>query len=364
MAIYVVCPHCGATRYVRDELLGKRLRCAKCQEVIETVDGAQMGSAREGVHERSRQRTPWEGADDAVMRDPERWRRGRAERGDERDHGARDKKHTPLGLILGLAGGGLALALITIVVVLALPKEQAKAPDVAQKMPAEWEARRIHIRSVEPEATKLAAAGSQQRSFVKTYGLTHKDLEAISSLPSVAAALPTRTIVQEIRRLNSLHTGTLTACTPELAEHFDLTPASGRFFSPDDNREQKKVVVLGAVTAQRLFPANDAIGESVIINKHAYEVIGVLRENHGPLGPYHRVSEGAFIPLLTYRARFGETVFVRPDRREGERVQLSEIHVFVCAAREVPATLESIRTLLEESHSQEDWEIRTPFAAP
>src|SRR5262249_35709359 len=154
---------------------------------------------------------------------------------DDRDDAAPGRKRARLCLILGLAGGGLALVLSMVVVVSALQKDQAKAPDLAQKMRGqEWEARRIHIRSVEPKNAAGAGPG-QQRVFVKSYGLTHKDLEGISALPSVAAALPTRTIVQEIRRLNALHTGTLIACTPELAEHFALTPASGRFFSPDEN---------------------------------------------------------------------------------------------------------------------------------
>ena len=56
----------------------------------------------------------------------------------------------------------------------------------------------------------------------------------------------------------------------------NLKVKSGRFIMPIDNDKTTKVVVLGSIVADELFPAGDAVGNTINIKSVPYKVIGVL----------------------------------------------------------------------------------------
>lgn len=71
----------------------------------------------------------------------------------------------------------------------------------------------------------------------------------------------------------------------------------GRYFEPSDFSDHRQVVIFGIHAAQKLFNGYPPVGESVQIDGHVFEVIGVLKEkiqdssNNGP------DNENAFIPF-------------------------------------------------------------------
>lgn len=71
----------------------------------------------------------------------------------------------------------------------------------------------------------------------------------------------------------------------------------GRYFEPSDFSDHRQVVIFGVHAAQKLFNGYPPVGESVQIDGHVFEVIGVLKEkiqdssNNGP------DNENAFIPF-------------------------------------------------------------------
>src|SRR5207244_99408 len=81
-----------------------------------------------------------------------------------------------------------------------------------------------------------------------------------------------------------------------------LNIAEGRYFEPDDFTEHRHVVIFGPHAAQKLFNGFPPVGESVQIEGHAFQVIGVLQtkiqdsSNNGP------DNENAFLPFDTMRA--------------------------------------------------------------
>jgi putative ABC transport system permease protein len=80
-----------------------------------------------------------------------------------------------------------------------------------------------------------------------------------------------------------------------------LNIAEGRYFEPADFTEHRQVVIFGAHAAQKLFNGFPPVGESVQIEGHVFQVIGVLQNkiqdssNNGP------DNENAFVPFDAMR---------------------------------------------------------------
>ena len=75
----------------------------------------------------------------------------------------------------------------------------------------------------------------------------------------------------------------------------------GRYFEPADFTDHRQVVIFGPHAAQKLFNGYPPVGESVEIEGHVFQVIGVLQtkiqdsSNNGP------DNENAFVPFDTMR---------------------------------------------------------------
>jgi putative ABC transport system permease protein len=76
-----------------------------------------------------------------------------------------------------------------------------------------------------------------------------------------------------------------------------LNVAQGRYFEPADFTDHRQVVIFGPHAAQKLFNGYPPVGESVEIEGHVFQVIGVLANkiqdssNNGP------DNENAFVPF-------------------------------------------------------------------
>src|SRR5262249_10170846 len=210
----------------------------------------------------------------------------------------------------------------------------------------------IVVRSVRP------AGDSARRAWVETYGLTHTDRERIAALPAVRQAVPGRRLPHEARRPSRFSLANAVAPPPEYAEVKGLRPAEGRFLIEEDGHHVRNVAVLGATVADQLFLGEEPVGATIILGGSAYVVVGVLRdedERRGGLAAWE-ANRGSYLPLRTCQARFGERVrIIRGGTRRAEAVALYAILVTVRAPGDVPATVEDIREILEQTHPQQDW---------
>ena len=94
----------------------------------------------------------------------------------------------------------------------------------------------------------------------------------------------------------------------------------GRYFEPDDFTSHRQVVIFGPHAAQKLFNGFPPVGESVEIEGHVFQVIGVLKNkiqdssNNGP------DNENAFIPFdmmrLLANQRDPDSIVFEPDSPE------------------------------------------------
>ncbi|MGN6183560.1 MAG: ABC transporter permease [Thermoanaerobaculia bacterium] len=89
----------------------------------------------------------------------------------------------------------------------------------------------------------------------------------------------------------------------EARKHFPV--AGGRWLSPQDDINRRRVVFLGDEMATDLFGKENGVGKTILINNAPYIVVGIMQ---------HKTQMGAYggpdaqhgtIPINTFRAQFG-----------------------------------------------------------
>ena len=99
-----------------------------------------------------------------------------------------------------------------------------------------------------------------------------------------------------------------TASIPTTRPSATGRPSSGDFFTADDVRSIRKVVVLGNTVAQNLFPGQDPVGSEIQIRNSVYKVVGVL----APKGQTASGSDSDDVVLDAVHHRLGHAL--RPRR--------------------------------------------------
>jgi len=89
----------------------------------------------------------------------------------------------------------------------------------------------------------------------------------------------------------------------EARKHYPV--AGGRWLSPEDEQQRRRVVFLGDELAKDIFGTENPIGKTLLINNAPYTVIGVM-QHKTQMGMYGGPDANhAIIPLSTARAQFG-----------------------------------------------------------
>jgi putative ABC transport system permease protein len=129
------------------------------------------------------------------------------------------------------------------------------------------------------------------------------DAEAIAKqVERIAAVAPSQRTNQQIIA-NGLNWNTrIEGVTPPYLTARDWQVGQGRFFDEAEERQARKVVVLGLTVANELFPNMDPIGQIVRIRGGAYEVIGVMASK-GQSGFGQDQDDVALAPLTTVTRR-------------------------------------------------------------
>jgi putative ABC transport system permease protein len=70
----------------------------------------------------------------------------------------------------------------------------------------------------------------------------------------------------------------VTGSLPPFGEIRSIWIGKGRFYGWNDEREARRVAVLGSDARKQLFASREAIGETIQLGEHPYTVIGVMRE--------------------------------------------------------------------------------------
>jgi putative ABC transport system permease protein len=220
----------------------------------------------------------------------------------------------------------------------------------------------IIIRGVKPPES---ATTTQQR--IAVYGLTYDDYDLFSSIDAVTRRVPMRIFSQEMRHLDRKHNGRLVATLPEYAEVNQLDMARGRFLTREDDENMTNVAVLAANTADKLFPFEDPVDQSVRLGTYLYRIVGVVqpRMPTGGTGGSQAAedfNDDVYIPLKTCRVRFGDTITIRrAGSFQREQVPLHQVTLTVSDIDKVRPVGNMVTDLLEERHVQKDWLVTVPL---
>jgi putative ABC transport system permease protein len=262
---------------------------------------------------------------------------------------------TVLGIVLGVAS----------VIVMLSVGEAARYE--ALKQLEDLGANTILLRSVKPQQEQDNKAGADMLA----YGLTSADMRRIqATIPTVAAATPMREYRKKIRYLDKKQETRIVAITPDFLAQNNIHIRLGRGISELDESRFDNVAVLGAATAEILFPTSDPIGKSVTLEDvdglRAFVVIGVVEPKTLAGGAVAGVNTDfdhvMFIPFETDRVRLGlELVSFKVGSYQVERLELSQITVTIDRTDNVAKTATVLQGLIEQFHPQKDFSITVPL---
>jgi putative ABC transport system permease protein len=108
--------------------------------------------------------------------------------------------------------------------------------------------------------------------------------------------------------------------------------AGGRWLSPEDEVNRRRVIFLGDALAKDIFGQEVPVGKTILVNNAPYTVIGVM-QHKTQMGVYGGPDENhACIPISTFRAQFGRdklnTLDIEtwtPDEMKDELKKLNEV---------------------------------------
>jgi putative ABC transport system permease protein len=125
--------------------------------------------------------------------------------------------------------------------------------------------------------------------------------------------------------------GRVTGTSPNYGELRNHIPRpGGRFLNALDLKLRRRVIFLGNEVAEEIFGEREPVGETLLLNRVPYTVVGVMKKKM-QMGTYGGPdASNAVIPASTYEAQFGtdrlEVLVVRPERPELMDAVLERVH--------------------------------------
>jgi putative ABC transport system permease protein len=166
--------------------------------------------------------------------------------------------------------------------------------------------------------------------------LTLADMRAIQEeCPSIKAVSATQ--YQFSKQISSAENETppnvlVVGGTAEWLDTHGFHLASGRFFSEAEEFDARKVVVLGATVAERLFAYQEPLGQVVRLKNQSLTVVGLLRRQGSMVGMVN-LDNQVIIPLSLLRQMYGNIQYLEIN------VQAWDAQSFVQSQEEVIALL-------------------------
>ncbi|MFW1432600.1 ABC transporter permease [Vibrio parahaemolyticus] len=141
------------------------------------------------------------------------------------------------------------------------------------------------------------------------------DSEIVRALPDVKSVAPTAKWKERITVGDRSSWQEPLAVTSEFQSMTNLVPmAGGRWLNPLDQKETRKVVVLGYELAADLFNPNEdfswfatvtlqvnPVGQKVKIGNEQFTVVGVLEKNSAQIEQGDLINYSSFVPLATWK---------------------------------------------------------------
>jgi putative ABC transport system permease protein len=179
-----------------------------------------------------------------------------------------------------------------------------------------------------------------------------EDAEAIAALDDVRAAAPSTQIAAQAVAGPANWATNITGSTPAYFMVNEWTAGDGRTFTDREERAGARVAVLGQTVADKLFGANDPIGQMVRIKGVSFAVIGLMEKRGQGFGGQDR-DDVIIVPL---------TSALRLLQGNAIRRSIRTISVSVDFAEALDPVTDAINGLLRRTHrlragEQDDFQV-------
>jgi len=254
---------------------------------------------------------------------------------------------TVLGIFIGVA---------SVIWLLAIGEGIGRA---AQEQIASLGAQNIIVRTVKPPADEVGEGG---------YGLTRNDyVRLVATIPTIDKALPIRVATREFRNRTRAFEGRLLGTTPDYAEVANLRTSQGRFLTDADLDNESNFCVLAAESADRLFPAGNALGQQIMVDEDFYTVVGVMQSRAPSAGiggslAAEDYSRDVYVPITTLWRRNGDMdIVTKPGTFQREILEISQITLQVEDKDRVLQTADIVRNTIQQDHTMDDFGVTVPL---
>ncbi|MDZ7372370.1 MAG: ABC transporter permease [candidate division KSB1 bacterium] len=188
----------------------------------------------------------------------------------------------------------------------------------------------------------IQLGGESWRKYRNRKNLTVEEAEAIREKATAVRAVCSKafhggaTIRFEERK--TLPTVVVVGTTPEYLETDASSVARGRFLTQTDSDHNRTVAVLGMDVVERLFPYRDPVGETVLVDGHKFQVVGVLERKGSIFGESR--DNLVIVPIGTFFKIWGKnrSIAISVQAASAELYQQAQEQVIgiLRAARKVP----------------------------
>ena len=233
----------------------------------------------------------------------------------------------------------------------------------AQEQIASLGANNIIVRTIKPDID----VSSNDNSPIP-HGITRDDFVRLrDTIHTIDEALSIREMPQLFSYKTRALRGRLVGCTPQYDEVTRLKVARGHFISPPELTNKENICVLAAGTAEKLFPYEDPLGQSIHIGQSYYDVVGVMEPRAPSAGiggslAAQDYSNDVYIPISTLWVRIGDVVAQQGGGSFAmEIVELSQVTLRVDDVEHVVETAGLVRDTLAAKHHLDDFAITIPL---
>ena len=128
---------------------------------------------------------------------------------------------------------------------------------------------------------------------------------------------------------------------PEYGEMRNEVPIEGRWITPEDIAERRRVAFLGALLRKKLFSGTPAVGEMVRISGVPFSVIGSMDTKFSDSNYFTSDDESAFIPYTAatdlWDARYASVMLFEPIAPNFEPAAMQQVRAAVATRQRFSA---------------------------
>ena len=204
--------------------------------------------------------------------------------------------------------------------------------------------------------TSIPAADRNDLSAERV-GITREDaLRITSTIPNIALAIPVREFAAVARKADRTADVRVVGTTHDFARIRPIRIQPGRFLNKADSQTRENVVVVGPQLAQTLFPQEDAVGQTLMLEGQVFKIIGAFKPST-TLGE-REFRDAVLMPISTLRSRFGD-MHLKRNRGSfsAENMELSRLELVLDDPELKVQTQQAVEQVLRRSHKTKDYQV-------